>query len=69
MYLEDIFGLKDVSQSNKTVEGVMNLLIEIRKSAKDRKDFATSDKIRKDLSELGIQLKDNKDGSIDWENS
>jgi cysteinyl-tRNA synthetase len=44
----------------------MNLLVEIRKDAKSRKDFATSDKIRKQLSELGVDMKDEKDGEISW---
>jgi cysteinyl-tRNA synthetase len=44
----------------------MQLLIEIRKEAKNKKDFATSDKIRNQLTQLGILLKDEKDGSINW---
>lgn len=66
-YLEDILGLKDITQNNATLDGVMQLLIDIRKDARAKKDFATSDKIRNQLSELGLLLKDNKDGSIDWE--
>jgi len=42
------------------------LLIEIRKQAKENKDFATSDKIRNQLAEMGIQLKDEKDGSMSY---
>jgi cysteinyl-tRNA synthetase len=42
------------------------LLIEIRKQAKDNKDFATSDKIRNQLADMGIQLKDEKDGSMSY---
>ena len=68
-YLEDIFGLKDESKTNTTTEGILQLLIEIRKTAKNNKDFVTSDKIRKELNNLGILLKDNKDGSIDWSKS
>ncbi len=44
----------------------MNLLIEIRKEAKSKKDFVTSDKIRKQLAEAGIEMKDEKDGNISW---
>ena len=65
-YLEDIFGLKNIIQIDKTTEGIMQLLVAIRKASKDNKDFATSDMIRKQLNELGISLKDNKDGTIDW---
>ena len=66
-YLEDILGLTGIAIADDTLEGVMQLLIEIRKESRAKKDFMTSDKIRKQLSGLGILLKDNKDGSIDWE--
>jgi cysteinyl-tRNA synthetase len=67
VFLEDIFGLKGVSEAdNKKLQEVMQLLIDIRKEARSRKDFATSDKIRNHLSEIGIQLKDEKDGTISW---
>jgi cysteinyl-tRNA synthetase len=42
------------------------LLADIRKEAKSKRDFSTSDKIRKQLGELGIEMKDEKDGSISW---
>ena len=42
------------------------MLVDIRKDAKSKKDFSTSDKIRKQLAELGIEMKDEKDGSISW---
>jgi cysteinyl-tRNA synthetase len=44
----------------------MDLLIEIRKESKSKKDFATSDKIRNQLAELGINLKDEKGGEMSW---
>ncbi len=66
-YLEDIFGLKSVDEkSHAKMEGVMQLLIEIRKEAKTKKDYATSDKIRNQLQQLGILLKDEKDGGMSW---
>jgi cysteinyl-tRNA synthetase len=66
-YLEDILGLKNVSEAdNIKLQGVMQLLIDIRKEAKNKKDFATSDKIRNQLAQLGISLKDEKDGSMNW---
>jgi cysteinyl-tRNA synthetase len=48
------------------LNGVLDLLIEIRKDAKVKKDYATSDKIRKQLQELGILMKDDKDGGISY---
>ena len=66
-YLEDVFGLKSVSEAdNRKLQGVMQLLIDIRKEAKSKKDFVTSDKIRNQLAQIGINLKDEKDGSISW---
>ncbi len=67
IYLEDIFGLKYQSPAdNSALSGVMQLLIDIRKEAKTKKDYATSDKIRKQLTTLGIELKDEKDGGMSW---
>ena len=66
-WLEDILGLKGVSEAdNSKLQGVMQLLIDIRKEAKSRKDFVTSDKIRNQLAEMGIVLKDEKGGEISW---
>ena len=48
---------------SNTLNGVMELLIDIRNEARANKDFATSDKIRDQLVELGIQIKDGKDGT------
>ena len=44
----------------------MELLIEIRKEAKAKRDFATSDKIRNQLATVGINLKDEKGGEMSW---
>jgi len=67
IYIEDIFGLKNISEAdNEKLQGVMQLLIDIRKEAKSRKDFATSDKIRNQLAQLGIALKDEKGGGMSW---
>ena len=44
----------------------MQLLLDIRKEAKSKKDFATSDKIRNQLIEMGIVIKDDKDGNTSW---
>ena len=66
-WLEDILGLKGLIDGDQTkLEGVMQLLVDIRKEAKSKKDFVTSDKIRNQLTQLGINLKDEKDGSISW---
>jgi len=68
IYLIDIFGLTGVKEGdNGLLEGVLQLLIQIRREARAKKDFATSDKIRNELQQQGVVLKDNKDGSVSWE--
>ena len=68
IYVEDILGLKSVTEAdNEMLKGVMELLIDIRKEAKSKKDFATSDKIRNSLTQLGVNLKDEKDGGMSWD--
>ena len=67
VFIEDILGIKIEAGANREqLKAVVELLIEIRKDAKSRKDFATSDKIRNQLADMGIQLKDEKDGSISY---
>jgi cysteinyl-tRNA synthetase len=67
LYVEDILGLKAENAADKSqLDGVMNLLMEIRKDARKNKDFSTSDRIRNRLAELGIQLKDEKDGGMSY---
>jgi cysteinyl-tRNA synthetase len=67
VFLIDIFGMKDENPKDESkLDGVLQLLIEIRKEARKRKDFSTSDKIRDQLTELGIRLKDEKDGGMSW---
>jgi cysteinyl-tRNA synthetase len=66
-FVEDIFGLKNIKETaDEKLDGVMQLLIDMRKEAKNRKDYVTSDKIRKELAFLGINLKDEKDGNISY---
>ena len=66
VFLEQILGLKDDAPNSLQINGLMDLLIQIRKEAKSKKDFFTSDKIRKQLAHLGIEMKDEKDGNISW---
>ena len=73
----DIMGLVDEetassegqSNSAKIIEGLMDYVIAERKAARANKDWGKSDQIRDTLKALGIQLKDNKDGTTTWENS
>lgn len=62
-FVFDILGLKDEESDNLELNSVLDMVIELRKEAKENKDYATSDKIRIGLQELGIQLKDGKEGT------
>ncbi|MBO0343543.1 cysteine--tRNA ligase [Flagellimonas profundi] len=65
-FVYDVLGIENQSMTkddSNTLNGVMELLIDIRNEARANKDFATSDKIRDQLIELGIQIKDGKDGT------
>ncbi len=66
-FLEDIFGLKDdKGAGNEKMDGVIQLLIDVRKQAKQKKDYTTSDTIRKQLQAMGIELKDEKGGNVSY---
>jgi cysteinyl-tRNA synthetase len=69
-WLEDVFGLQNPSAAagadDSKLNGVMQVLIELRRQARGRKDFQTSDAIRNQLADMGIQIKDEKDGSVSW---
>jgi cysteinyl-tRNA synthetase len=69
LFCFDILGLKEESASNKDREvafgKVVDMLLEERLRAKNNKDWATSDKIRNELTTLGFEIKDTKDGS-EW---
>ena len=65
-FIFDVLGLEDekVSDSNnQKLEGTVTMLIEMRKQARDNKNFGLSDQIRDQLIALGIQLKDGKEGT------
>jgi len=66
-FIEDVFGLKDEQESKDgKLDGVLQLLITIRKDARAKKDFVTSDKIRNELATIGIQIKDERDGNMSY---
>lgn len=66
-FLFDVFGLQSPEQQNNDqMNDVMQVLISLRKEAKLKKDFQTSDAIRNQLLEAGVQLKDEKDGNVTW---
>ena len=65
-FVFDVLGLenqKTADSSNDKLEGTINMLIDMRNKARADKNFAMSDHIRDQLLTLGIQLKDNKEGT------
>ncbi len=68
-FVFEILGLKDEmtgSNDEKLIGDLVRMIIGLRQGAKNNKDFSTSDRIRQDLKNAGIILKDKKDGA-DWE--
>ena len=69
LFCFDILGLQEDNASNEEREAafgkVVDMLLEERSKAKANKDWATSDKIRNELTALGFEIKDGKDGS-EW---
>ncbi len=67
LFIEDILGLQTESGSgsNEAYKKAIDLLLEMRLEAKRNKDWATSDKIRNELTALGFAIKDTKDG-FEW---
>jgi cysteinyl-tRNA synthetase len=67
-FVFDIFGLQNEESSNTELNEVLDMVIDLRKVAKENKDYATSDQIRIGLQKIGIQLKDSKEGTT-WSKS
>jgi len=67
VFIHDVLGIapeqKSSDATEKTLNQTISLLIELRNNARSNKDFATSDRIRDQLLEYGIQLKDGKEGT------
>ncbi|MDO6738323.1 cysteine--tRNA ligase [Wenyingzhuangia sp. 2_MG-2023] len=61
-FVFDVLGLvsEATEQEGNKLESVVNMLINMRKQARDNKDWAMSDQIRDELKAMGIQLKDGK---------
>lgn len=67
-FVFDVLGLRDESKSmggSDVIEGLMNLIIDIRRTARENKDWGTSDKIRDELKSIGVEIKDTKEG-VEW---
>ena len=68
LFIEDILGLQSTETATEGIEAyrkAVDLLLNIRLEAKKNKDWATSDKIRNELTSYGFEIKDTKDG-FEW---
>lgn len=67
VFIHEVLGIAPEKKSSNATEAKLNktveLLIELRNNARANKDFETSDRIRDQLLESGIQLKDGKEGT------
>jgi len=67
VYIFDILGFQNEADENagggEVTDGLMDLVIKLRQSAKLNKDFTTADQIRNELSKIGIVLKDSPEGT------
>ena len=73
--IENVFGIAiEVENAVKEEDGenmeltkkLIELLIKLRSEARSEKNFKLSDEIRDELKKLGVEIKDNKDGSTDY---
>ena len=68
LFIENLLGLKTQNEANESSDAyhkAIDLLLNIRLEAKKNKDWATSDKIRNELTAIGFEIKDTKDG-FEW---
>jgi cysteinyl-tRNA synthetase len=69
VFVFDILGLKDETagrSDEKLTDDLMKIIIDLRQDAKNKKEWAASDKIREELKNAGILLRDLKDGA-EWD--
>ena len=73
--IENVFGIAiEIENAVKEEDGenmeltkkLIELLIKLRSEARSEKNFKLSDEIRDELKALGVEIKDNKDGSTDY---
>jgi cysteinyl-tRNA synthetase len=64
LFVFEILGfVSERTEKNHALDGIMSLVLEIRNTAKQNKDWDTADKIRKQLKESGVEIMDDKNGS------
>ena len=73
--IENVFGIaievenavkEEEAENMELTKKLIELLIKLRSEARSEKNFKLSDEIRDELKALGVEIKDNKDGSTDY---
>lgn len=67
-FIFEVLGLLDETRQgagSEVIEGLMALILDIRKTARENRDWGTSDQIRDQLKAAGIEIKDTKEG-MEW---
>ena len=73
--IENVFGIaieaknalkEEDGENMELTKKLIELLIKLRSEARSKKNFKLSDEIRDELKALGVEIKDNKDGSTDY---
>jgi len=62
-FITDVLGLKSEQSGNEDLPKILSLIVTLRNEAKMNHDYATSDKIRNGLQQIGFQLNDSKEGT------
>ena len=74
--IENVFGIaietenavkEEDGENMELTKKLIELLIKLRSEARSEKNFKLSDEIRNELKALGVEIKDNKDGTTDYE--
>ncbi|MBL0744111.1 cysteine--tRNA ligase [Chryseolinea lacunae] len=66
-FMEDVLGLREEEEHNQELlNNVIGVLIDLRKKARQDRNFPLSDKIRDDLKRMGVQLMDGKEGEMSY---
>jgi cysteinyl-tRNA synthetase len=67
IFTRDLLGLKKETgaSGDRVLDNVVKILIKSRNEAREKKDYALSDRIRQELANAGIILKDTKKGT-EW---
>lgn len=66
-FMEEVLGLQqETAQNDELLDNVINVLIDLRKKARQDRNYALSDSIRDELKKAGVQLMDGKDGQMTY---